>query len=87
MESRNCRAGCRSNRTRRIPAGNGRERVMTEEIMAAARIAWLEECAHIADTIAAQAGYVDGDRIYQNGWKAAAERIATVIREHKPEGN
>ena len=57
---------------------------MMEEIAAAARIAWIEECAHIADTIAAQADYVDGDRIYRNGWKAAAERIAMVIREHKP---
>ena len=57
------------------------------DIAAAARIAWLEECAHIADMIASQADYVDGDRIYRNGWKAAAERIAMVIREHKREGD
>jgi hypothetical protein len=41
-----------------------------------------EACAGIADEFA-QRRYIDGDRIYQNGWRHAAIHIAAAIRERK----
>lgn len=55
---------------------------MTMDISGLLKMAWLEECAHIADNIAGQANCID-DPARAEGWREASQKIAAVIRQQK----
>jgi hypothetical protein len=81
MQEHGADQGCQNPQPIYLP---GAEPVMvSHEAMCIAVAVERNRCAKVAATFAANAKYLAGDRIYQNGARYAAEQIAAKIREGK----